>query len=241
MDPQQWLNELRTELQKRRLPRRYVMRLMRELSDHVTDEWEKPMNKDDQRNADPLERLGMPQGVAETAEQEYCAPKFAARHPLWTFGVFPPLLFLVLAIGLYMVFAPLFESLTDLVPLATRENSAWAPVLAQGFLVGCIVLASLAVTITFAMVARMSALKRQWPMTAAIVTGILCGCLWTDVTQKTPEQMGRVTIGISGSLRPSKLTFPQLFQFAVPLAVAAWMTRGRSSTDDPAMKLRSVT
>ena len=46
MDPQQWLNELLTELQARRLPRRYVTRLMRELSDHVMDGWEKTMNTD---------------------------------------------------------------------------------------------------------------------------------------------------------------------------------------------------
>lgn len=241
MDSQRWLDELRMELQKRRLPRRYVMRLLRELSDHVTDEWENPMSKDDQRNLDPLERVGSPRDVAESAEQEFRSRKFAARHPVWTFGVFPPLLFLVLAIGIYLGSATLLVSLFDLTPLEKYENSAWVPVLVQGYLIGCVVLASVVAAITFAMVAKRHALKRRWPMTAAIGIALLCGCLWTDVTRKTPEQMGRVTIGISGSLRPSEITFPQVFQFAVPLAVAAWMTRRRSSTTGPSMNLRMAT
>ncbi len=46
MNPQQWLDEVRKELQTRRLPRRSVTRLMRELSDHLTDGWEQTMNTD---------------------------------------------------------------------------------------------------------------------------------------------------------------------------------------------------
>ena len=82
MDPQPWLSELEKELQQRRLPRRYVMRLMRELSDHVTDELEKPMSKEDQRSTDLRERLGTPQGLAESAKQEYQSRTFAVRHPI---------------------------------------------------------------------------------------------------------------------------------------------------------------
>lgn len=237
MDPQQWLNELESELQTRRLPRRYVRRLLRELSDHVMDDRENFMGKDDQQNPAPHERLGSLRDVAQSAEQQYYSRKFAARHPVWTFGVFPPVLFLAVAIAIYMGSALLVETLLDLSSLAKYENSAWAPVFAQGYLIGCIVLASVVVTVTFAKVAKRSALKRRWPMTAAIVIALLCGGLWTEVTPKTPEQMGRITIGLSGSLRPWHVTFPQVIQFGVPLAVAAWMTRRRTTPTDPSMDL----
>jgi hypothetical protein len=241
MDPQRWLNELQLELQKRRLPRRYVMRLLRELSDHVTDEWENSMGKDDQQIPETLERLGSLREVAESAEQQYRSRKFAARHPVWTFGVCPPLLLLVVVIGIYMGSALLVESLLDLTPLAKYQSSKWVPVVAQGYIMGCIVLASVVVAVAFAMLAKRSALTRRWPMTAAIVIALLCGGVWTDVTPKTPEQMGRITIGLSGYLRPSTVTFPQVIQFGVPLAVAAWITRRRSSPTDPSMDLHAAT
>lgn len=240
MDPQSWLNELEKELQQRRLPRRYVMRLMRELSDHVMDELEKPMSKEDQQSADLRERLGTPQGMAESAKQEYHSLTFAVRHPVWTFGVFPPFLFLILAIGIYIVSASLVESVFNLSSLATQENTKWTEVLAQGFFIGCIVVASLVVTVVFAKIARKYALKRQWPMTAAVVVALVCGCLWTEVTSKTPEQRGRVTIGVSGPIKPAKLSLQQIFQCAVPLVVAVWMTRSRSAMDDPAKQLSNA-
>jgi len=240
MDPQRWLDELRTELQVRRLPRRYVTRLMRELSDHVTDEWEKPMSKDAHVQPGPLERLGSPRNVAESAERELRSRTFAARHPVWTFGVFPPLLFLVLALAFFVGPGVLLDELLDLTPLEEYESSPWVPALARSYIVGCIVLAAVLVVVAFSGLARRCALTRRWPMTAAVVTALVCGCLWTSATAKTPENMGTVIVGISGSLRPTGITFPQVIQFVVPLAVAAWITRRRPSAAGPSMELRSA-
>lgn len=240
MDPQQWLNELRTELQSRRLPRRYVTRLMRELSDHVTDGWENPMNKDVQVRPGPVERLGSPRDVAESAEQGFRLRRFAVRHPVWTFGVFPPFLVVVLALAFFIGPGALLAELIDADPLEQFESSPWEPVLARGYIVGCIVLASALVVIAFSGLAKRCALARRWPMTAAIVTAILCGCLWTSATAKTPEKMGVVMVGLSASLWPSGITFPQVLQFAAPLVVAAWVTRRRHTTTGPSMELRNA-
>jgi hypothetical protein len=240
MDPQRWLAELRTELQTRRLPKRYVTRLMRELSDHVTDEWEKAMSKDAQMTPGPLERLGKPRVVAEAAEQALRSRSFPARHPLWTFGVFPPLLFVVLAAVMFVGSALIVDGVVDLTPLEKYESSPWAPVLARSYLVGCLVLAAVLVVVAFSGLAKRCGVTRRWPMTAALLIALACGCLWTGATQKTPEKMGTIMIGVPGSLRPTGITFPQLIQFAAPLAAAAWATRRQSQATGPARELRSA-
>ena len=74
MDPQRWLDEVRNELQTRRLPRRYVTRLMRELSDHVMDGWEKTMNKDVRVFAGPHDQLGSPSDVAGSKPSSASGP-----------------------------------------------------------------------------------------------------------------------------------------------------------------------
>ncbi len=231
MDPHQWLNDLRTQLQTRRLPRRYVARLMRELSDHVTDGWERPMSKDAQLRPGPLERLGSPHDVAESAEREFRSRSFAARHPVWTFGLFPPLLVLVLALAFFVGPGVLLDELFSLPPLDEYETSPWVPILAQAYIVGCIVLASVLVVTAFSRLAKRCGVARRWPMTAAVVTSLLCGSLWTSATAKTPEHMGTVMVGLSGSLWPTGITFPQVVQFAIPLALGAWITRRRPFVD----------
>lgn len=235
MDPQHWLEELRTELQTRRLPRRYVTRLLRELSDHVTDGWETPMSKDappvpgPAAVPGPLERLGSPQLVAESAARELRARSFAARHPVWTFGVLPPLLAIVTAAALLLGPGALLDTLLDLPPLDEYETAPWAHLVAQGYVVGCIVAASLLVVLAFIGLAKRCDLARRWPMTAALVTALVCGGLWTGATPKTPEKMGCVMVGFPRSLGPSGFTLPQLLQFAAPLALAAWLTRRRAN------------
>src|SRR6188768_1690570 len=102
MDPQRWLDEVRKELQTRRLPRRYVTRLMRELSDHVMDGWERTMNKDVRVFAGPHDHLGSPGQVADSAEKEFRSRRFAARFPLLTFGLLPVLAFPFVAAAVFM-------------------------------------------------------------------------------------------------------------------------------------------
>lgn len=229
MDPQHWLEELRTELQTRRLPRRYVTRLLRELSDHVTDGRENPMSKDAPQVPGPLERLGSPQLVAESAARELRARSFAARHPVWTFGVLPPLLAILVAAALLLGPGAILATLLDAPPLDEYETSPWAHIVAQGYVVGCIVAASLLVVLAFIGLAKRCALARRWPMTAALVTALVCGGLWTGATPKTAETMGTVMVGLPRSLGPAGIAFPQLLQFAAPLALAAWLTRRRAN------------
>ena len=158
MDPQQWLDEVRNELQTRRLPRRYVTRLLRELSDHVTDGWEKTMNKDVRVFAGPHDQLGSPGQIADTAEKEFQSRRFAARHPWLTFGLLPVLVFPFLAAAVFVgpgwliaqaiELSGFDERLTevkylDWVPLAAKSYAAAAIILAAGLIVSGLVLMKL--------------------------------------------------------------------------------------------------
>ncbi|MCC9606287.1 hypothetical protein LOC68_18630 [Blastopirellula sp. JC732] len=238
MDQQQWLAELKQELRKRRLPKRYVTRLLQELSDHVTDDRENRIGEDHSWSAD---RIGSPAAIAESAAQEFRSRRFAVRHPLWTFGALPPFLFVLFVVGVYLGSSTLLEFLLSFAPIEQYEMSAWAPVVAQGYLIGCLLLASVMTVACFAWLAQRYALKRRWPMTAAVIIALLCGSFWTEGTRKTQEQMGRVTIGLPGSFWPSDITFPRVIQFAVPLAAAAWLTSRRTSSTTPSVDLRIAT
>jgi hypothetical protein len=230
MDTRQWLNELETELFQRRLPRRYVTRLVRELSDHVLDDREKVMSTDAPMLPGAVERLGLPRTVAVTAEREFQRRRFAVRHPAITFALCPLLLLPVLVLAFFAGPGFILEAVLPGIGPQEFGYSPWAPILAQGYVVACILLASVLVVAAFSGLAARCSVSRRWPLTTAIVAAVLCGCLWTNATPKTPEKLGTVVIGIPGSWR--RPTVFQLIQFVVPLAVAACMVRGNRPERD---------
>ncbi|PQO47899.1 hypothetical protein C5Y93_02345 [Blastopirellula marina] len=149
------------------------------------------------------------------------------------FGLLPPLLFAVVAFFFYFFSAAMFMELTDPSQREAIARSPWLPTVIRAYFVGCIVLTSLIVTVTFSMMARRFAVRRRWPMIAAVSVAILCGSFWSQVTPKTPEQMGHFTIGLSLADWPAEATLPRAVQLATPLAVAFWLTRRRRTTQLP--------
>ena len=73
MDNRHWLERLREELARRRLPKSYADRLVRELSDHVQDLTEENMSTEA-----VIASLGEPELVADAAAR--CRPGFFRRH-----------------------------------------------------------------------------------------------------------------------------------------------------------------
>lgn len=77
-------NQLRHELLRRRLPRFYVHRAVREYADHFHDLIREGVSDDSS-----AARLGDPQALAAQLATEYRARHFAGRHPWLVFALAP--------------------------------------------------------------------------------------------------------------------------------------------------------
>jgi hypothetical protein len=91
VDAKRWLDELRTELARRKLPRPYVERLVEELSDHYLDCMEDRMSTDANDLHGVFQRLGSPGQVAAQAAEEFRCARFSRRHPVLMFVLLPVL------------------------------------------------------------------------------------------------------------------------------------------------------
>ncbi|OAI57493.1 hypothetical protein AYO47_01750 [Planctomyces sp. SCGC AG-212-M04] len=236
MDPQRWLDEVRKELQTRRLPRRYVTRLMRELSDHVMDGWENTMNKDVRVFAGPNDQLGSPGQIADTAEKEFRSRRFAARFPLLTFGLLPVLAFPIVAALTFLGPGWVIVELEELVgyflgwdesALVANESDfgAWLPVAMKCYTAGTIILAAALVVWAMSRLARRAGVTAKWPIASAVLVAALAGCLWSDATPKTKDKQGMLMVGLGYPMR--SWTIYQTAQLMMPLSFGIWLTRQR--------------
>ncbi|HVJ86464.1 MAG TPA: hypothetical protein VM452_12520 [Caulifigura sp.] len=237
MDPRQWLDEVRDELQTRRLPRRYVTRLLRELSDHVTDGWEKTMNKDVRVFAGPHDQLGSPGQIADTAEKEFQSRRFAARFPVLTFGLLPVLAFPFVAAATWLgpgwVIVTVEEFVGSLLGLqesalkVTEGSPAaqWILGLMKCYTTGAIILAAALVVWAWSRLARRAGVMSKWPIASAVLVALLAGLIWCDATPKTKDKQGMLMVGLGFPVR--SWTAFQTVQLAAPLALGVWLTRQR--------------
>jgi hypothetical protein len=229
MDPQRWLDDVRNELQTRRLPRRYVTRLMRELSDHVLDGWERTMSKDARVVLSPLERMGSAKNVAASAENEYRRGKFAARHPILIFGVCPLLLLPILIIAM---FGGSLAILEQLIPQPLQNDYAFSPsvpVFVPYVMSAVIIANAILVSVAFAGLADRCSLRRRWPFVSALIVAAFCVCLSGMGRAKTPDHMGQVLICLGSPLH-SRSPFLNLLQFIAPMIAAGVLFRRRPVT-----------
>lgn len=224
MVTRRWLEDVQTELSARRLPRRYVTRLMRELSDHIHDGLENPMSTEARVFSNPIERLGLPHQVAATAAEQFRRRRFAVRHPFLTFAISPVLLLPALSIAL--IAPPLWAVGTLLEWLEVSETTSMGPAIASGlewFIVASLTSAAALLVIAFAGLGRRTAVHWRWPMIAGILLSIIAGTVYTEAKAKTADHQGVLMIGIGYPIRIP--TIHQWIQFIVPLGAAGWMTR----------------
>lgn len=235
MDLQRWLDEVRNELHTRRLPRRDVTRLLRELSDHVTDGLENTMNTDVRVFPAPHHHLGSPRQVADTAEKEFQSRRFAARFPWMTFGLLPLLTFPFVAAATFAApgwfIVTILDSLELAEPFAVAEDSdlsTWLPGITKSYAAGTIILAAALVVWVTARLARRAAVSARWPLASAVLVALLAGSIWSDATPKTRDKQGMLMVGIGYPLRA--WTLFQSVQLVAPLALGVWLTRQRPTT-----------
>jgi hypothetical protein len=193
VDAQPWLEELQHELDRRKLPRRYVARLLGELSNHFTDFMENQMSTDAQQLQIVVTRLGRPSDIADTAVKEYSRHRFAARHPLLTFGALPvvllPLLWIGFALsvwGLLEVAGGFFGDVPD------GPLPRWVE---WGILLVVYGTMNVPIVISAGLICRLAGkafVSRKWLAFALLMLALVASSIYPHVAMKTADRPGLI-------------------------------------------------
>lgn len=235
MDARQWLEQVRGELGRRKLPPFYAERLVEELSDHLTDFLEDRMSTDAKDLHGVFHRLGSPATVAATAAGEFRKQRFSRRHPVLVFVVMPiATLALLWASAIF-----LFASAAGIVSWLTTGREEHFPewlVAGMPVFASAIVLAPIALTaVFFCRIAGRAAVGWKWPAGACLMLAIIGGAAFFDMkissidrglihgtqfrdVSPPPPPTGSMMFGFGLNTRPRPW---QILQFTVPLAICA--------------------
>lgn len=227
MENQPWLEAVRREFARRKLPPPYANRLLSELSDHFHDFMEDRMSKDAPDLQGTFDQLGSPNDIGAQAAEQFRRQRFSGRHPFLAFAVLPivslPILFVALPLGV-------FWALSLIIPEDVVDMEATWPLLAFR-LVTCVsvLLPACALAGLSCRAARKAEIGRKWPAATCVLLALMAGTLFTSTREKTADKPGMLMFGI-GAYPTTGLQFAQL---AAPLTVGAWALlrhRGRSES-----------
>lgn len=228
MDNRPWLDRLREELSRRRLPRAYAERLVEELSDHFQDLTEETMHTEA-----VVARLGEPEIVAETAVR--CRPSFFRRHRwlrMTTFVILPvPLLVLSWALimaALVMTGEALGadEGMRELAHGWTRFQD----IIAHLFFSATVTVPATLLAGGYCLLARRSGSRQRWGIAAGVLVAAFAGLVTHQLTFSDVPGKGSIAFGVGF---PPKIGVWQLVQFALPLAVVCLASGWRRATRRP--------
>jgi len=226
-----WLEALRVELRRQRLPAEYSARLMEELSDHLVDVMEDTMSIG-VRDVDAVHRrMGAPRDVARTAATEFRRRGFFGRHPLLTFVALP----IVAAPVVWISALFLVLGMAGVWKFSVNQGWAAAELSANGIgwlKFGCVmmmVLPTIAAAWAFGRVAVRNGLSWRWPLFACVILGAFIAVAGVDTRWSMVPGKSQMILSLGFGLGAKEL-FYEAARFAAPIAVACWVltraTRG---------------
>lgn len=255
MAKQPWLEQVREQLIRHRLPPAYVRRFLDELSDHFQDLTEEAMSTE----ASVRSRLGEPNDVAETAVIAYRRRSFLGRHPgaaLVVFGLSPIVALAVtfwLACGvielLFTISEKQFGVPTDQWVRAFGRIDSTGTIVLFAISLLTVVVPALLISLFYGRLATRLCLGRKWIVVACLMLAAVAilprfSARFSDVPGQSalmfaipiPQhlgQLGEIPGTVAGYFRDPR----QVIQFLVPLAVGGWFLR-RKREEQPENRLR---
>jgi hypothetical protein len=255
--------QLRTELQRRGLPRAYINRLVEELDDHFSDLADGLLSSErnhdmsaarmpDFRINDLDERMGSPTELAIFAADQYHARSFFGRHPFLTFllGPLPLLVLTWFAFGfslLGIVYALngvgyVLELVFGPIPSLAPEDHPWVEAMimvAVSWIL--IVLPPLTTAWLLSRTAARNALNWRWPAVGCSLVALVAALFRFSYRLKPPGGHGMVMLGLDAMGKsPGWILLRLLMKFAVALGIGlalVWRERSRGDgeiSDNPA-------
>lgn len=210
-------DELRRELVRRRLPRFYVHRAVREFTDHCQD-----IDAEGASAAVSGERIGNPRELARQFATEFRKQHFAGRHPWLVFALAPlPCTIAGVAICYFAGFVCLhFLGLLTSDSATNFTSQFLALAMTQAGLIAPV----LAVTWYFGRWAYQSGCGGRWFWTVAALQCLFAAAFQTQLVLPTEPGNGTFSVGLM--LPPTNWLF-----LALPLLVVigmAWHVRDRA-------------
>ena len=222
MDAQHWLEQVRAELARQKLPPQYVERLTSELSDHITDFMEDHMSTEAFDRFDAVRPMGSPRQVAVSAANEHRNATFCGRHPLLTLVAMPivvlPLLWVAFLLVAIMVLNMAKWSLgIDDAPLH-GPLPAWQD-LGLRILFQCVVqIPIIGSAVLFCHLAKRAALPLKWTFITCGLLAFVGSLACAELALPTAQDQGRIFFGLGLSQHPKPM---QIGQFTLPLVIGA--------------------
>jgi hypothetical protein len=212
-----WLERVRQELAVSGIPVGYQGRLLDELRDHLEDMQFNERNRDMSIEVASQEglsgtawesRLGDPKEIARLAQQSVWSDRFASRHPIVTYVLFPVPLLVVLWVAYAAGLIGLFSG------LQSYREEPWA-IWVAGYLVRALpYLPAIVATLALARVADRSRTALGWWIVGSGLIGLVSGMLMVTFRAPTTPGTGLLSLGLG--FPPQLAHWPQV---AVPIAV----------------------
>jgi hypothetical protein len=220
-----WLERLRGELARSRMPPAYVERLVLELSDHWSDLMEETMLTETEQE----ERMGQPAIVALTARAAYRRSGWRRLGALALFTLLPLPIWAALALAFVYLCSFLVESVYSCclwLGLASRSNESLVaqsvnPNIIPGVVAGITVVSTIAVAALFAWLARKTGQGWQWGLASGIVLAIVAGLTVHDVRLSPVSGQSAIVLGLGVGV----FGLWQALQFLAALAVCLLLVR----------------
>lgn len=220
-----WFDRLRRQLEKRRLPRAYIERIVEEMTDHFHDLTEESMNSEEEA----ILRLGDPEQVARATAGQYRRRTFLGRHPIiafLTFAVSPVFSFVLLAaLEIFAVVESLnlvSSFITAIFHLQDDASGRIPPGIEIGLRIGMpllfIIVPSAVLMLVYGRLARRTPYARRWLLVSCGVISAIASAPIFSVGFN--EKMARSFVG-AGVYWP-RLPM-QFVQLAIPLALGCWL------------------
>jgi hypothetical protein len=210
-------DELRRELVRRRLPRFYVHRAVREFTDHCHD-----IDAEGTLAARADERIGDPRQLAKQFAAEFRKQHFAGRHP-WLVFALAPLPCTILASALFYTLGFfVLQAIGSTAP--TAATSFTSQLLAFTLCRGGLIVPVLAVTWWFGRWAYRSGCGARWFWTVATIQCLFAAVIQTDMQLPTEPGNGAFMVHVSAP----PMNWPLL---AMPLLASigmAWHIKDRA-------------
>ena len=238
MDALPWLEQVRAELARRKLPPLYSERLLSELSDHITDFTEDAMSIDTCQVRDAVRPMGAPADIADSAAKEYRGRNFW-RHPLLAFVAMPIIVLPLLWVAVILAFVGIanLAGLSEHGGKSVEQLPSWinASLPSMVFAMVMIPLGLAAAMVCW--VARKAGRARWWPLVACTLLAMIGGLTFFDVAlpgthrrgvfhdtriggrDPNVEHRSAVAIGFGIGKYPR---WWQVTQFALPMAIGVW-------------------
>ena len=228
----QWFDALRLELQHRRLPPRYVERLIQELTDHVNDLTEENLRMEAPPSLEMERTIGTPAEVAEAAAAQYPKPHFCGSHPIMTFVVLPiPLVLLTFALsiatlagtweGIEFVLERLFgiadsdDSLRQW--LARAPEASWM----VGF--GIVIVPLTLAMIVLRKLAAVSGKSWRWLLVACLLVLVAAKAMYVETIFSEIPGRSRIMMGLMWHSHPFRFRGAEFLQCLVTLAIGGYL------------------